>query len=63
MSNEPKAGKVVIAVAIIWGAVILATAIVLQDAGLMGKMFPILGGGAAGCIIVVSGYLRKSRKQ
>ena len=57
MSNERKAGKVVVAVAIIWGAVILATALVLQDAVLMGKMFPILGDGAAGCIIVVSEVL------
>jgi len=62
MSNERKTGKVVIAVAIIWGAVFLATALVLQDAVLMGKMFPILGGGAAGCIIVVSSDLRKSCK-
>lgn len=62
MSSDRKTGKVVIAVAIIWGAVILATALVLQDAVLMGKMFPILGGGAAGCIIVVSSYLKKSCK-
>ena len=60
MNNDRKTGKVTIAVAIIWAAVILATAVVLQGTGLMGKMIPILGGGAAGCIIVVSSCLRKS---
>jgi len=60
MSSDRRTGKVTVAVAIIWAAVILATALVLQGTGLMGKMIPILGGGAAGCIIVVSSYLRKS---
>ena len=62
MSSNRGAGTVVIAVAIIWAAVILASAHVLQGTGLMGTMIPILGGGAAGCIIVVGGYLRKSCK-
>ncbi len=49
----------VIANAIIWAAVILASSAILRDHGLFGEMLPILGGGAAASLIVVGGALRR----
>lgn len=49
----------VIANAIIWAAVILASSAVLREHGLFGEMLPILGGGAAASLIVVGGALRR----
>ena len=45
--------------AIIWAAVILGTAVVLQGTGLMTKMLPILGVGAAGSVIALGGGLSR----
>jgi hypothetical protein len=49
----------VFGVAIIWAAVILASAIVLRGTPHGGKVIPILGGGAAATIIVVGGEARR----
>jgi len=54
-----KTGTVVIANAIIWAAVILASVMVLQGTEYWGRMIPILGGGAAATFIVVAGSLRR----
>lgn len=62
MSCFGRGSSIVIGVAIIWAAVIIATSIVLAGTGLMGKMIPILGGGAAGSIIVVGSGIRKLRE-
>lgn len=62
MSSDRKEGAVVIGNAIIWGAVILATAYVLAGTGLMSKLIPILGGGAAASLFLVGSGLRKSGK-
>jgi hypothetical protein len=48
---------VVIANAIIWAAVVLATAHVLRGTGLFSDLLPIVGGGAAASVVVVSGGL------
>ncbi|HOI12737.1 MAG TPA: hypothetical protein PLG75_02710 [Methanoculleus sp.] len=46
---------VVLGTAIIWAGVIIATALVLAGTGYFGQLIPILGGGAAGNLIVVAG--------
>jgi hypothetical protein len=50
-----KYNSVIIGVAIIWAAVILAAAMILQGTGYFSQMLPILGGGAASSIIVLGG--------
>jgi hypothetical protein len=45
--------------AIIWAAVILASAAVLEGTGYMAKMIPILGGGAAASVVVLGGGLSR----
>jgi hypothetical protein len=47
----------ILANAIIWAAVIIASAVVLQGTGYFAKLLPILGGGAAASIVVVGGGL------
>ena len=54
-----KPDATVLGVAIIWAAVILASAMVLRGTPHGGKMIPILGGGAAATIIVVGAAARK----
>jgi hypothetical protein len=44
--------------ALIWAAVILAADVSLQGTGYMGRLIPILGGGAAATIILLGGLLR-----
>ena len=53
-------GVAIIALAIIWAAVIFASAVVLKGTPYFGKMLPILGGGAGASIVVVGGSLRRS---
>jgi len=50
---------IIITNAIIWAAVILASAVVLKDTSYFGQMLPILSSGAAGSIILLGGGLRK----
>jgi hypothetical protein len=45
--------------AIIWAAVILAAAVVLQGTDCMAKMIPILGGGAGASVVVLGGGLSR----
>ncbi|MCM2466632.1 hypothetical protein [Methanoculleus oceani] len=45
----------ILGTAIIWAGVIIATGIVLAGTGYFGLLIPILGGGAAGNLIVVAG--------
>ncbi|MBV7331580.1 hypothetical protein KFU94_25765 [Chloroflexi bacterium TSY] len=51
---------IVFAEMIIWAAVILASAVVLQDTEAFGQMLLILGGGAAGTLLVLSAGLRQT---
>jgi hypothetical protein len=44
--------------AMVWAAVILLSAMVLQGRGLMGGLVPIFAGGAAASMIVLSRVLR-----
>ena len=54
---ESKLATVIIANAIIWGAVLVGSAIVLRGTGLFRHLLPILGGGAAGSLIILSSIL------
>jgi hypothetical protein len=45
--------------ALIWATVIFAADIALKDTGYMGRLIPILGGGAAATIILLGGLLRR----
>ncbi len=44
---------------IIWVAVIVATSIVLHGTPYLAKMIPVVGGGAAVSLVVLSGRIRK----
>lgn len=58
-----RTGAVVIGLAIIWAAVIMGSAWVLEGTDYFGQLLPILGGGAAASIIVVGGGLRRARRE
>lgn len=55
-------GAFIIANAIVWGAVIIGTSLVLRNSGLMPKVLPILGGGAAFSVIFLSPLLLGKKK-
>jgi hypothetical protein len=56
-SIKKRIGACIIGNAIVWGIVIIATALVLRGTGLFGKLLPILGGGAAFSEATLSGLL------
>lgn len=60
---EKVLGPFIIANAIVWGAVIVGTAFILKGSGLMPKLLPILGGGAAFCTVILPGALAGSIKK
>ena len=49
----------VIAIAILWAAVILAVSSTLSGSPLERQVLTLVGGGAAGTIIVLGGWLRR----
>ncbi len=51
----------IIGIAIIWAAVIFASSVILKGSSYWGQMIPILGGGAAGSIIILGGTQRKKK--
>lgn len=55
-------GIAVIVVAIIWAAVILATAVAMKGASEYPRLLNILGGGAAATIILLGGIAARERK-
>jgi len=50
----------IIGVSIIWAAVLIASAIILQGTNYFSQLIPILGGGTASCIIILGSL--KDRK-
>jgi hypothetical protein len=50
----------IIAIAIIWAAVILGVSSALNGSSLERQVLTLVGGGAAGTIIVLGGWLRRS---
>ena len=51
----------VIASAIVWAAIIAAAAVVLRGTPYLGKILPILGGGAVWFVIITPAAFRKKR--
>jgi hypothetical protein len=49
----------ILANAIIWAAVLVAAAFVLQGTDYFARLLPILGGGAAASIVVVGGGISR----
>ena len=47
--------------AIVWGAVIIATVLVLRGTGYMDRLIPILGGGAGVSVVILSGILLRRK--
>ncbi len=58
-----KFGWTIIAIAIVWAAVIVATSNVLWATAYAPKVARILGGGAAATIIVLGGSLRVASRK
>ena len=56
-TSKKRIGAFIIGNAIVWGLVIIATALVLRGTGLMSKLLPILGGGAGFSVVILSGFL------
>lgn len=54
-ATEKVLGPFIIANAIVWGAVMVGTAFILKGTGLMSKILPIMGGGAAFCTVILPG--------
>ena len=50
----------IIAIAIIWAAVILGVSSALDGSPLERQVLTLVGGGAAGTIIVLGGWMRRS---
>ena len=51
----------VISSVIVWVAILLSAAMILQGTEYFGKLIPILGGGAAWFVVVAPAGLRKKR--
>lgn len=56
-TSKKRIGAFIIGNAIVWGLVIISTALVLRGTGLMSKLLPILGGGAGFSVVILSGFL------
>ena len=54
-----KCGRTVIAIAIIWIAVIFASAFLLKESGYFSQLIPIYGAGAIMCIILTGNICKK----
>jgi hypothetical protein len=53
----------ILANAIIWAAVLIGAALVLQGTDCFARLLPILGGGAAASIVIVGGGLSRLKAQ
>ena len=63
-SNETRKKKVgwfIIGNAIVWGAVMIATSLVLGGTGHMPKILPILGGGAGFSVVILPALLAEKK--
>lgn len=56
-TRKKRVGWFIIGNGIVWGLVIIGTALVLRGTGLWGKILPIVGGGAAFSEIILSSLL------
>ena len=60
--RKKRIGTFIIANAIVWGAVIIGVALVLRETGLMGRLIPILGGGAGFSVVILSSLLIEKKQ-
>lgn len=60
--SKNKLGIFIIANAVVWGAVIIGSALILKNTGLMPKMMPLLGGGSAFSVIFLPMLLTGKKK-
>jgi hypothetical protein len=62
MTSKKRAKAVNIGDALIWAAVLIATALLLADTpGVFAKLLPVLGGGAGGSAVVLSTLLAEEK--
>lgn len=61
--GEKVLGPYIIANAIVWGAVIVGTAFILKGTGMMSKILPILGAGAAFAVVILPGAMAARLKK
>jgi hypothetical protein len=59
--SKKRYGILIIANSIVWGVVIIVTSLVLRGTGLMGKLIPVLGGGAAFSNIIFGRLFKKEK--
>jgi hypothetical protein len=53
----------ILGIAIIWAAVILASAMILKGTASFSQMLPVLGGGAASSIIILGGTRPQKKEE
>jgi hypothetical protein len=58
-SMDTKCSRTVIAIAIIWVAVIFASAFLLRESGYSPQLIPIYGAGAIMCIILAGNICKR----
>lgn len=56
-TSKKRIGAFIIGNAIVWGLVMIAISLTLRGTGLMGKVLPILGGGAGFSVVILSSLL------
>ena len=60
--DSTKLGQFIIATSVVWGAVMIGVSIILKDTGCGSRVLPLLGSGAAVCVIFLPMMLLKNRK-
>lgn len=60
--NKKKLGTFIISNAIVWGAVIIGTALALKGTGYWDKIMPILSGGSIFSIVILPTILMGKKK-
>ncbi len=60
-SNSKRISIFITANAIVWGAVMIGTSLVLKGSGYMDKLLPILGGGAGFSVVILSALLIRKK--
>ncbi len=64
MTSKKRARAVNLGNAIIWAAVLMATALVIKDTpGVFAKLLPVIAGGAGGSIAVLATLLSEEKRE
>ncbi len=54
--------RALLGIVILWVAVIIATTVILKGTPYLGPMVPVLGGGAAGTLVILHRSLRRAAR-